>query len=180
MAPMGKTGAFQKVEAAFPPPLLSYCSVAVPGDESNETTVAGDGDATHTPPSRLRSGLVSGRGKGEISRVPAPIDILTAVSAAAFLFYGLACVLSAKLVAEFERYQLARWRVLVGLLEVAGALGLIAGWWFPPLQTAAAAGLFLLMLCGLWARWRIRDPWYAMLPAFVLAVINLAIVLRAN
>jgi hypothetical protein len=112
--------------------------------------------------------------------VPAPVDILTAVSAAAFLFYGLACVLSAKLVAEFERYQLARWRVLVGLLEVAGALGLIAGWWFPPLQTAAAAGLFLLMLCGLWARWRIRDPWYAMLPAFVLAVINLAIVLRAN
>ena len=68
--------------------------------------------------------------------MPAPIDILTAVSAAAFLFYGLACVLSAKLVAEFERYQLARWRV--------------------------------------------RDPWYAMLPAFVLAVINLAIVLRAN
>ena len=27
------------------------------------------------------------------------------------------------------------------------------------LQAAAAAGLFVLMLCGLWARWRIRDPW---------------------
>ena len=112
--------------------------------------------------------------------MPAPIDILIAISAAAFLFYGLACLFSAKLVAEFERYRLARWRVVVGSLEVAGALGLIAGWWFAPLQTAAAAGLFALMICGLWARWRIRDPWYAMLPAFVLAVMNLAIVLRAN
>jgi hypothetical protein len=35
------------------------------------------------------------------------------------------------------------------------------------------------MLCGLWARWRIRDAWTAMLPALVLAVINLAIVLLA-
>ena len=112
--------------------------------------------------------------------VPLSIDILAAISAAAFLFYGLACLFSSKLIAEFERYRLARWRVLVGSLEVAGALGLIAGWWFPPLQIAAAAGLFALMICGLWARWRIRDPWYAMLPAFVLALVNLLIVLRVN
>lgn len=109
----------------------------------------------------------------------APTDILVAVSAAAFLFYGLACLFSPKLVAEFERYRLAKFRVLVGSLEVAGALGLIIGWWFPLMQTAAAAGLFALMLCGLWARWRIRDPWYAMLPAFVLAVVNLVIFLSA-
>jgi hypothetical protein len=109
--------------------------------------------------------------------VPAPTDILAAVSAAAFLFYGLACLLSSKLVAEFDRYGLARFRVLVGSLEVAGALGLIAGWWLPPLQTAAAAGLCALMLCGLWARWRIRDPWYAMLPAFILGVVNLWVAL---
>jgi hypothetical protein len=104
------------------------------------------------------------------------LTILTAASAAAFLFYGLACLFSARLVEEFERYKLARWRVIVGSLEVAGALGLIAGWWFPPLQLAAAAGLSLLMLCGLWARWRIRDPWYAMLPALVLALANAAII----
>lgn len=109
--------------------------------------------------------------------MPALVEILAAVSATAFLFYGLACLFSSKLVAEFERYRLARFRVLVGSLEVAGALGLIAGWWLPPLQQAAAAGLFLLMLCGLWARWRIRDPWYAMLPAALLAAVNLAVVL---
>lgn len=104
------------------------------------------------------------------------LDVLTAISAAAFLFYGSACLFSRKLVAEFARYRLPQFRVLVGSLEVAGALGLIAGWWWVPLQTAAAAGLFLLMLCGLWARWRIRDAWYAMLPALVLAGVNLAIV----
>ena len=109
--------------------------------------------------------------------MPQLVDILAALSAAAFLFYGLACLFSSKLVAEFERYRLGRFRALVGSLEVAGALGLLAGWWFAPLQIAAAAGLFALMLCGLWARWRIRDPWYAMLPALVLAVVNLAIVL---
>ena len=110
--------------------------------------------------------------------MPSPTDILSAVSAAAFLFYGFACLFSSNLVAEFERYRLARFRVLVGLLEVAGALGLIAGWWFVPLQTAAAAGLCALMLCGLWARWRIRDAWYAMLPAFILGAANLWIALR--
>jgi len=104
------------------------------------------------------------------------LNVLIAISAAAFLFYGLACLFSRRLVAEFERYRLARFRVLVGSLEVTGALGLIAGWWFPPLQIAAASGLVALMACGLWARWRIRDPWYAMLPALILAVVNLAIV----
>lgn len=110
--------------------------------------------------------------------MPVPTDILAAASAAAFLFYGSACLFSSKLVAEFERYRLARFRVMVGLLEVAGAAGLVAGWWLPPLQSAAAAGLFALMLCGLWARWRIRDPWYALLPALILAAVNLAIFLR--
>lgn len=126
---------------------------------------------------RFRSKLATDRGKDEIGRMSA-VELLTAISAAAFLFYGLACLFSRKLVAEFERYRLARFRTLVGSLEVAGALGLIAGWWFPPLQTAAATGLAALMLCGLWARWRIRDPWYAMLPAITLGAVNLLIALR--
>ncbi len=108
------------------------------------------------------------------------LDVLTAISAAAFLFYGLACLFSRKLIAEFERYGLPQFRVLIGSLEVAGALGLIAGWWWVPLQSAAAAGLCALMLCGLWARWRIRDPWYAMLPALVLAGVNFVIVLLVS
>jgi hypothetical protein len=105
--------------------------------------------------------------------------VLEILSASAFLFYGASCLFSATLMAEFERYRLARWRVLVGSLEIAGALGLLAGQWFLPLKLAAAAGLVALMLCGLWARWRIRDPWYAMMPALVLAMVNLAIIALA-
>jgi hypothetical protein len=105
--------------------------------------------------------------------------VLEILSAAAFLFYGAACLFSAKLVAEFERYRLARWRVLVGSLEMAGAVGLLVGQWFVPLKLAAAAGLVAMMLCGLWARWRIRDPWHAMMPALVLALVNLAIIALA-
>lgn len=95
----------------------------------------------------------------------------------AFFFYGAACLLSARLVAEFERYGLARFRVLVGLLEMAGALGIVAGQFFPPLQVVAAGGLTVLMVCGLWARWRIRDPWYLLLPALLLGAVNATIAL---
>ena len=104
---------------------------------------------------------------------------LQTISIVAFLFYGVACLVSPRLVKEFERYRLGQWRNLVGSLEIAGALGLIAGQFFPPLLIAAAAGLTALMLCGLWARWRINDPWYAMLPALILGFVNLAIIILA-
>jgi hypothetical protein len=123
---------------------------------------------------KLRRTYASSKGNFQVATIS---TILILVSSAAFLFYGAACLFAPALAAEFERYRLARWRVLVGLLEVAGAFGLVAGWWFPPLQAAAAAGLFALMICGLWARWRIGDPWHAMLPAFILACVNAAIVL---
>jgi len=111
--------------------------------------------------------------------VPTLTVVLETISIAAFLFYGVACLLSPKLEVEFARYRLARWRALVGWLEIAGALGLLAGQIFPLLKVAASAGLILLMLCGLWARWRVRDPWYAMAQAFILAVVNLFIFLSA-
>lgn len=111
--------------------------------------------------------------------MPAWPHLLELVSVIAFLFYGAACLFSKALVAEFERYRLARFRVVVGLLEIAGAVGLIAGQFFAPFTWMASAGLCALMACGLWARWRIRDPWPAMLPAFVLGLANLAIFLNA-
>lgn len=101
---------------------------------------------------------------------------LETISILAFLFYGVACLVSRRLVVEFERYRLGRWRKLVGSLEIAGALGLFVGQLYLPLLIAAATGLTALMLCGLWARWRIDDPWYAMLPAAILGVVNLAII----
>lgn len=99
------------------------------------------------------------------------------ISAAAFLYYGIRCLASASMVAEFERYGMPRMRVLTAVLELIGALGLLLApthhW-----VIAAAAGLCMLMVAGLIVRLRISDPWYMMLPAFLLMVVNAWIVVK--
>ena len=55
------------------------------------------------------------------------LTILQAATGIAFLGYGLACLLSPQLRLDFERFGLARFRVLTGALEIAGGLGLLAG-----------------------------------------------------
>ena len=47
-------------------------------------------------------------------------EIARALSAVAFLFYGIVCVSTSHMKVEFERYGLARFRVLVGVLECLG------------------------------------------------------------
>lgn len=97
---------------------------------------------------------------------------LKLASAFTFLIYGILCLFSQKMHVEFERYRLAKFRVLTGFLEISGALGQLSGFWFPSVGTFASGGLAVLMLCGLWTRWRIRDPFSASLPALVLFLIN--------
>lgn len=94
------------------------------------------------------------------------------ISIVAFLGYGLACLFSDSMVEEFERFGLAGMRRLTGSLEVLGALGLIAGWFVPPLTVAASAGLSALMLLGVGARIRVGDPALSMVPALVLMALN--------
>ena len=94
------------------------------------------------------------------------------LSSGAFLFYGLTCLLFDSMGAEFERFGLSRFRKLTGALEVAGALGLLAGYLFPPLVMAASGGLSLLMLLGVLTRVRLRDPLVSVLPALTLMLLN--------
>lgn len=95
--------------------------------------------------------------------------IITSVS---FIFYGLSCLFSNRIVAEFERYKLQRFRHLVGSLQIAGSLGLVGGLWFPELGTAAAIGLGVLMAMGLMVRHRLNDTMIQMLPAAAYLVLN--------
>lgn len=94
------------------------------------------------------------------------------VSGLAFLWYGVACVRSPAMEREFERFGIGRLRTLVGALEIAGGAGLIVGLAFPPLLTAAASGLWLLMLLVVIARVRLRDSASLTLPAFVFLLVN--------
>jgi uncharacterized membrane protein YphA (DoxX/SURF4 family) len=97
------------------------------------------------------------------------------ISIVAFLVYGLSCLFSQGMAAEFERFGLSRFRRLTGALEVVGALGLLAGYLFAPLVPAASAGLTLLMVLGVITRVRVRDPLVEILPAIVLLLINVFI-----
>ena len=76
------------------------------------------------------------------------------------------------MVVEFHRYRVPRLRVLTGLLQIAGSFGLIAGYSFRPLLLCASAGFTIMMVAAVLTRVRIRDPWYAAIPAFSLCVLN--------
>ena len=80
-----------------------------------------------------------------------------ALSMVAFFVYGLTCLVTDRMVAEFERYGLGALRKLTGLLEVAGSLGLLAGYFYPPLLVLSSGCLSLLMLFAVGARVRIRS-----------------------
>jgi hypothetical protein len=78
---------------------------------------------------------------------------------------------------EFARYGLAHFRRLTGLLQIAGSLGLVVGFYFEPVTKATALGLSVLMLLGVFVRIKIRDPILAIVPAFVFMCLNFIIFL---
>lgn len=101
------------------------------------------------------------------------------ISAALFLWYGLGCLLSKRMVAEFEHYRLPHLRVTTGVLQIAGGLGLIGGHYYRPMLVTAAGGLALMMLFAFITRIRIRDPLYLALPSLTLCVLNLCLAAAA-
>ena len=99
-------------------------------------------------------------------------EVARAASAAAFLGYGIACLASPRMDAEFKRYGLARFRRLVGALECLGSLGLLVGQFSHPVLVLAAGGLTLLMFLAVFTRVRIGDSLVQALPAAVLLILN--------
>ncbi|MEM9020363.1 MAG: DoxX family protein [Planctomycetota bacterium] len=100
------------------------------------------------------------------------------ISSASFIFYGLSCLLSGRIAAEFERYKLQRFRNLVGSLQIVGSLGLIGGLWVSELGAAAALGLAVLMAMGVVVRLRLNDTAIQMLPAGAYLVLNSYLTIR--
>ena len=101
------------------------------------------------------------------------------LSAALFLIYGSLCLFSGGMEEEFERYGLSRFRRLTGGLELLGGAGLLVGLFVPAVMLVAAGGLALLMLLGVIARIRVRDPLLDTLPAAVLLVANVFLAYHA-
>lgn len=99
-------------------------------------------------------------------------ESLRVLSIVAFLGYGSLCVAGRSMVSEFERFGLARFRVLTGVLEVLGALGLLASYAIGALVPVAAGGLSLLMFLGVLTRVRLRDTFGQIFPALALMAVN--------
>jgi uncharacterized membrane protein YphA (DoxX/SURF4 family) len=105
------------------------------------------------------------------------IIVLSALLAVAFLGSGGLKLVGAKqslTMRDQLRVGAQLWRV-VGALEVAGAVGLAAGFVVPAIGIAAAAGLALLMIGGIGAHARAKDLRNAG-PAALLAVLAVATV----
>ncbi len=95
-------------------------------------------------------------------------DLLLYFTIVSFLFFGTTCLFSKHLRLEFTRFGLnTLQRLLTGFLQLAGAIGLIAGIYYVKIGIAASAGLALLMLAGFIVRLRIKDGIYKSSPAFI-------------
>jgi hypothetical protein len=104
----------------------------------------------------------------------APVHgLLIGFSAISFLGFGLACFLWPPMKAEYVRYGVSRFQPLVGLLQVAGAVGLLTGFAVPLVGQLAAGGLALLMFFGACLRKRIKDSVAQTLPAILYMVLNI-------
>ena len=73
---------------------------------------------------------------------------------------------------EYVRYGVSRFRPLVGSLQIAGGLGLLAGYAVPLVGQLADAGLALLMFLGACLRKRIKDSLAKTLPAIFYLALN--------
>lgn len=104
------------------------------------------------------------------------LKIALLFSAVSFVLFGVSCLISPFMVAEFKRYQLSKYRVLTGILQLLGSVALFLGLKYTVLGIFGAAGLGLLMLLGFITRIRIKDSFLQSFPSFFYMVLNFVIV----
>lgn len=107
-------------------------------------------------------------------------NAITLFSAISFLGYGVGCFTSRHLQKEFVRFGLSSLRQLIGLLQICGTLGLLAGFRFPLLGQAAAGSLALMMLLAILVRIKIHDGFLKTTPAVLYFVVNAYLALFAH
>jgi len=73
---------------------------------------------------------------------------------------------------EYQRYGLAKFRNLVGTLQVLGGVGLLVGFRELWIGQLASGGLAVLMLLGVGVRIKIKDTALQTLPAFAYMLLN--------
>lgn len=103
-------------------------------------------------------------------------DYLVLFSALSFLFFGISCFFTEHMRNEFIRYGLSNKLKLIGTLQIAGATGLIVGYYtYSNLALISAIALSILMLLGFGVRLKIKDPFLKSLPSIFYAILNIII-----
>lgn len=100
------------------------------------------------------------------------LKILTVVSAILFLYYGVTFFTNAGMEEEFRRYELDKFRKLIGCLQLLGGAGLLVGLMWNPALVMASVGLTLLMLIGFGVRVKMKDGLLPSLPSFIFMLLN--------
>ncbi len=81
-----------------------------------------------------------------------------------------------QMVDEFDRYRYPQWfRIVTGLVEVSGALGMLAGIFRPVVAPFAGLLLAATMAGALATHLRIKDPVAKMAPPTVLLILSTAV-----
>jgi hypothetical protein len=100
------------------------------------------------------------------------LKTLIFISSISFLGYGIAYFKSSKIKSEFKRFGLEREGAFVAVLELLGALGLLIGLKFLIVLLISSGGLALLMFLGVAVRIKVRDTFWATIPALFFMLLN--------
>lgn len=103
------------------------------------------------------------------------VTIATFIASTSFFCFGFGYLLLPKMKAEFVRYRLAHYRLVVGWLQIAGAVGLCLGLRYPLLGITAGGGLALMMAVAVATRLRIGDTLIQCVPAVLYLLLNVYI-----
>ncbi len=108
------------------------------------------------------------------------LSILIWASSIVFIVYGVFCAGSTSMVADFQRFGLPSLRILTGILEIVGGMGLLVGLKWRPALWMASAGLSLLMLIAFGVRLKMRDSVVQSIPSLALMLLNLYIFVQST
>lgn len=100
------------------------------------------------------------------------LTLLTIASSLVFIVYGIFCAFTPSMAADFHRFGLENLRILTGILEILGGLGLLIGLRWRPALLISSAGLGLLMLIAFGVRLKMRDSVALSTPSFALMLLN--------
>ena len=108
----------------------------------------------------------------EVKEMAITVITIQSMLALAFLLTGVTKVMGAKMQVEnFEKWRYPQWfRVVTGLVEVVGAIGLIIGIWFPMVAVSAAILLVATMIGAVYTDLFRGDRPKAVAPAILLGM----------